>query len=46
MISTKDKGACEHDDFDEYFTKCNDCGTSLDDMVQAIQDEYNKEMEG
>ena len=32
--------ACEHLNFNDYFEKCEDCGMSLYDMPQEVQDLY------
>lgn len=32
--------ACEHNNFNEYFEKCEDCNTSLYDMPKQIQRDY------
>lgn len=32
--------ACEHNNFNDYFEKCDDCNMSLYDMPQEIQDLY------
>ena len=40
-----DPEKCQHIDFDEYFERCNDCGTALEDMPQEIQDAFNAQFE-
>lgn len=32
--------ACEHNNFNEYFEKCDDCNMSLYDMPKEIQRDY------
>ena len=33
---------CEHEDYDDYFEKCNDCGA---DRVTVIADEFKNEIQ-
>lgn len=40
-----DRQNCEHNDFDEYFEKCNDCGMKLEDMPKDIQRDYFAQFE-
>lgn len=36
---------CKHDNFDEYFEVCTDCGVALEEMPEEIQAIYKKMIE-
>lgn len=40
-----DPDKCEHNDFDDYFERCSDCGMELEDMPEAVQQAYHAQFE-
>lgn len=37
--------ACNHANFNEYFEKCDDCGTTLEQLPQEMQDAWHEEFD-
>lgn len=37
---------CTHDNWDEYFDKCEDCGVTLEQLPQEVQKAYKLSLEG
>lgn len=33
---------CQHNDWDDYFDMCLDCGAHLEDLPEADQEKYRK----
>ena len=37
--------ACQHNNFNDYLERCEDCGQNLDEMPQELQDLWNAQFD-